>query len=604
MTQQAELTRNQIEERYTWRLEDLYPDITVWRDMKKSLEGRIPELKRFQGRLTRDASTFLDALEFYDQVEMDLRRLYAYAMMLSDQDTRESQPLGMKQEVMQLETGFKCVVAYFEPEILELPRERLEGFFTEKPALEGYRQMIDDIYRRRDHTTTTSEEKMIAQASLMSETAHESYRILSNADLPYPTIKLSGGNRIRLDPTHYALYRISPVRQDRKKVFETFFSTLQAFCRTFGTQLYGEIKKNVFYKNVRKYKSCLEYSLDRNNIPVSVYETLLENVNQHLNTLHRYFDLRKKLLRVEQLKYYDTYPSLVPTIERTYTFSEAETLIKESLTVLGEEYMTALERSFSDRWIDVYPTVGKKSGAYMEGIAYDAHPYILMNYKGKFSDVSTLAHELGHAMHSFFSNKYQSYVNSHYPVFLAEVASTVNEALLMNHMLAHTDNPDMRLSLLGEALEGFRGTLFRQTQFAEYELAIHKKVEAGESLTGEEFTDIYLNIFRKYFGHDQGIMVVDDLYGMEWAYIPHFYYNFYVYQYSTSFTAAQAIAHRIIDREKDIIPRYIQFLSSGRSEYALSTLQKLDIDMTSDEPFLITIRKMDEIMDEIERISK
>ena len=602
MTHQEELTRDQIDERYTWRLEDLYPDISVWRDMKKSLEGRIPELEKFQDRLTRDASTFLEALEYYDQVEMDLRRLYAYTMMLSDQDTRELHPLGMKQEMMQLETGFKCTVAYFEPEILELPREQLGVFFTEKPALEGYRQIIDDIYRRRNHTATPSEEKMIAQAGLMSETAHESYRILSNADLPYPVIELSGGNRVRLDPTHYAMFRISPVREDRKKVFETFFSTLQSFCRTFGTQLYGEIKKNVFYKNVRRYKSCLECSLDRNNIPVSVYESLLGNVNRHLNTLHRYFDLRKKLLGVEQLQYYDTYPSLVQTIERTYTFSEAEKLIKESLTVLGEEYMTALVRSFSDRWIDVYPTAGKKSGAYMEGIAYDTHPYILMNYKGKFSDVSTLTHELGHAMHSFFSNKYQSYANSHYPIFLAEVASTVNEILLMNYMLDHTDSPDIRLSLLGDALEGFRGTLFRQTQFAEYELAIHKKVEAGEALTCEEFTDIYLDIFRKYYGHDQGIMTVDDLYGMEWAFIPHFYYNFYVYQYSTSFTAAQTIAHRIIDREKDIIPRYIQFLSSGRSEYALSTLQKLDIDMTSDEPFLITIRKMNEIMDEIERI--
>ncbi len=602
MIQPEELTRDQIEEKYKWRLDDLYPTISAWRDSKKSLEGRIAELKKFQGRLISDASTLLTALEYYDRVDLDLRRLYAYAMMLSDQDTRESQPLGMKQEMMQMETLFKCTVAYFEPEILGLPRGEMGLFFTENPALETYRQIIDDIYRRRNHTGTSSEEKMIAQAGLMSDTAHESYNILSNADLPYPTIELSGGNRVRLDPTHYALYRISPVREDRKMVFETFFSTLRSFCRTFGTQLYGEIKKNVFYKNVRKYKSCLESSLDLYNIPVSVFETLLDNVNRHLNTLHRYFDLRKKLLDVDQLKYYDTYPSLVQAVEGTYSFQEGEKLVKESLTVLGAEYMSALDKSFSDRWIDVYPTAGKKSGAYMEGIAYDSHPYILMNYKGKYSDVSTLTHELGHAMHSFFSNIYQPYVNSHYPIFLAEVASTVNEALLVNYMLNHADSQDMRLSLLGDALEGFRATLFRQAQFAEYELAIHRKVEAGYALTGDQLTEIYLDIFRKYYGHDQGIMEVDELYGMEWAYIPHFYYNFYVYQYSTSFTAAQTIAHRIIEREKDIIPGYIQFLSSGRSEYALSTLQKLGIDMTSDEPFLITIRKMNEIMDEIERI--
>jgi len=600
MTKQKEQTRAQIEDRYKWQLEDLYPTVSAWRKAKKSVESRMTGLDQFQGELTKNAANFLRGLVFYHQLEMELLKLYAYAMMLSDQDTRESLPLGMKQEMMQLETNLKSAASFLEPEILALQTEKLGKFFLQEPDLNIYRQAIDDVFRRRSHTLTPAEEKLIAQAGLMSDTAHESFNILSNADLPYPTVELSDGESVKLDPTHYALYRISPVREDRKRVFESFFSVLKVFSRTFGTQLYGEIKKNVFYKNARNYKSCLESALDRNNIPVPVYETLIDSVNRNFDTLHRYFDLRRKMLDLDQLEFYDTYPSLVKEIDRTYTYDEAKALIRESLSVLGTEYMSALEKSFTNRWIDVFPTPGKKSGAYMEGIAYDTHPYILMNYKNRYSDVSTLTHELGHAMHSYFSNKYQPYVNSQYPIFLAEVASTVNEALLMANMLKNTTTPEIRLSLLGDALEGFRGTLFRQTQFAEYERAIHEKVEAGDAITGDQFTEIYLEIFRKYYGHEKGIMHIADLYGMEWAYIPHFYYNFYVYQYSTSFTAAQAIAEKILSGDRQIIPHYIQFLSSGRSDYAIPTLKKLGIDMTRDEPFLITIRKMNEIMDEIE----
>jgi len=595
--------RDKIDGRYTWKLADLYRDVSEWRRAKQKILDRLEGLEKYQGRLGANASVLLEALEYYYGLEKETLRLFAYAMMLSDQDTRESVPLAMKQEMMQLETRLKSSAAFFEPEILAFQPEKLETYFVEKPGLEIYRQTIDDIYRRRAHTGNPAEEKLIAQAGLMSDTAHESFNILSNADLPYPMVSLSSGEKIRLDPTHYALHRISPVRDDRKTVFESFFSTLHLFRRTFGTQLYGEIKKNLFYRNVRRYRSCLECSLDQNNIPVRVYDALIDNVNRNLDTLYRYFRIRKKLMNLDQLKFYDTYPSLVQQVDQNYSYAEAESIIRGSLAVLGKTYLSGLEKSFSERWIDVYPTPGKKTGAYMEGIAYEVHPYILMNFKGKYSDVTTLAHELGHAMHSYFSNKHQPYVNSQYPIFLAEVASTVNEALLMANILGQTDNPDIRLSLLGEALEGFRGTLFRQTQFAEYELAIHKRVEAGEALTGDRFTEIYLEIFRKYSGHDKKIMEIDDLYGIEWAYIPHFYYNFYVFQYSTSFTAAQAIAEKILSGDRDIVPRYMKFLSGGRSGYAIPTLKKLGINMTGDEPFSITVRKMNEIMDEIEEIA-
>ena len=428
------------------------------------------------------------------------------------------------------------------------------------------------------------------------------YNIFSNADLPYPVVELSDKKEIRLDPTNYSLYRTVPNRDDRRLVFDSFFGMLYKFKRTFGTQLNGEINKNLFYKNARKYDSCLNSSLDRNNIPTSVYHKLIENVNNNLDTLYRYLRLRKMMLGIDEMKFHDMYASLVKEIDLNYSYQESMDVITRSLQVLGEEYGAALHRAFNERWIDVYPNTGKRSGAYMDGIAYDVHPYILMNFKGKFNDVSTLTHELGHAMHSYFSNREQPFVNSQYPIFLAEVASTVNEAILIDHVLKEIDNPQQRLNLLGDALEGFRGTLFRQTQFSEFELLIHTKAEAGVALTGDTLTESYLEIFRKYYGHEQDITHIEDIFGIEWAYIPHFYYNFYVFQYSTSFTAAQALAEKILQGEDGIVDKYIGFLSSGCSDYAIPTLNKVGIDMTSTEPFDLTIKRMNTIMDEIEDI--
>ena len=598
----SELTRDQIAQSDLWRLEDLYASPGEWQQKKDFLEKDIEKLSRLKGSLAKSAHDLREVFQTYTDLERELMRLYAYAVMMSDQDTRESGPLGMKQTMMHLETRLRDAASFIEPEILALPAKRLDLYFETTPELVTYRHAIDDIYRRKEHTLPEKEEKLIAQASLMSGTAQETYNILSNADLPYPEVDLSIKNQVRLDPTHYGLYRATKNRNDRKIVFETFFKTLTDFKRTFGTQLNGELNKNLFYKNVRKYSSCLESSLDKNNIPGSVYRKLIENVNNNLDTLHRYFRLRQRMLGVDKLHFYDIYVSLVKEVDLTYSYDAAKDVVTGSLAVLGDEYARALEQSFTQRWIDVYPTPGKRSGAYMDGIAYDVHPYILLNFKGKYNDVSTLTHELGHAMHSYFSNREQPYINSHYPIFLAEVASTVNEALLIEYVLRQIDDPQQRLSLLGDALEGFRGTLFRQTQFAEFELLIHEKAESGHALTGDTFTELYLDLFRRYYGHDRDITTVDDLYGVEWAYIPHFYYNFYVFQYATSFTAAQAIADKILQGEKGIVDKYIHFLSSGCSGYAIPTLMKVGVDMNSEVPFQLTIKRMNMIMDEMEAI--
>jgi oligoendopeptidase F len=597
-----QISRENIENYFKWKLEDLYGSIEAWKKQKIFIENEIEKIKSFKGKLNQSGKKLFEALDFYSTLEKEFLRLYAYASMLSDQDTRESGPMGLKQEMTHLQTRLKSVSAFFEPEILTIPQDKIISFFKETSDLETYRQYLDDILRRKKHTLNQSEERLIAQAGLMAGTAHEIFNILSNADLPYPEVQLSDKKTIRVDPTNYALYRESKNREDRKKIFEIFFETLQKFHRTFGTQLYGELKKNLFYKNVRKYDSSLHASMDRNNIPVEVFHKLIENVNKNLDTLHRYLRLRGRMLGIEDLHFYDAYPSLTKEVDLSYTYDQAKNLIQLSLSHLGEEYNKVIQKSFEENWIDVYPNTGKRTGAYMDGIAYDVHPYILLNFKGKYNDVSTLTHELGHALHSYFSNKNQAYVNSHYPIFLAEVASTVNEALLMEYMLNNIKDDHERLALLGNLLDGFRGTLFRQTQFAEFELKIHELTEKGDSLTGDKFTELYLEIFKRYYGHDDKVMNVEDLYGVEWAYIPHFYYNFYVYQYSTSFTASQAIVAKILDKEAGIIEKYLTFLSSGCSDYAIPTLQKVGIDMTGDEPFDLTIKKMNQVMDEIELI--
>jgi oligoendopeptidase F len=597
-----EISRDKIDKQYKWKLSDLYDSRDSWKEQKKYLEGEIEKIGSFKGRLSQSGKKLFKALDYYSTIEKEFLRLYAYASMLSDQDTRESEPLGLKQELTHLQTRLKSISAFFEPEILTIPEEKISNYIKENSDLEPYRHYLYDILRRKKHTLNQSEERLVAQAGLMAGTAHEIFNILSNADLPYPEVQLVDNTTVRVDPTNYALYRESKYRDDRKKIFEVFFETLQKFHRTFGTQLYGELKKNLFYKNVRNYDSSLHASVDRNNIPVEVFHKLIENVNKNLDTLHRYLHLRGKMLGIKDLHFYDAYPSLTKKVDLTYTYDQAREVIQDSLSGLGEEYNTIINLSFEQNWIDVFPNPGKRTGAYMDGIAYDVHPYILLNYKGKYNDVSTLTHELGHALHSHFSNKNQAYVNSHYPIFLAEVASTVNEALLMDHMLKHINDKNERLALLGNLLDGFRGTLFRQTQFAEFELKIHELTEKGESLTGDRFTELYLEIFKKYYGHKDGVMNIDDLYGVEWAYIPHFYYNFYVFQYSTSFTASQAIVAKFLNGEPGIVDKYLNFLSSGCSDYPIPTLQKVGVDMTGDEPFNLTIKQMNRVMDEIEFI--
>ncbi len=595
--------RENIDEKYKWDLTEIYPSIEAWKKDKERIKGQMAEISKYKGQLGTSGPKLKEALETFFEIRKDFYKAHGYTSMLSDQDTRKSGPAGMKEEMVQLRTELSKASAYVNPEILSIPQEKMESFFKEEPGLETYRHIIDDIQRSRDHILSEEQETIIAEAGRMRGTAQGTYRILSNADLPYPTITLSDGKEVRLDAAGYAGNRASAIREDRIKIFDAFFGAIDNYRRTFGTQLMGEINKNIFYKSVRKYESSLESSLDGNNIPTSVYHKLIENTNKNLATFHRYLKLRKRMLGLDDLHYYDMYPSMVKAVDLTYSYEEAGEIVKKSLEVLGTEYVATVDKAIKDRWIDVYPNTGKRSGAYMSPAAYDIHPYMLLNYNGQYNDMSTLTHELGHAMHTYFSAKHQPYHNAGYPIFLAEVASTANEALLIDHMLKTIDNKEEQLAILGNYLDGgFKGTLFRQTQFAEFELKIHELAEKGEALTGDKFSEIYLDILKKYYGHDEGVTVIDDQFAIEWAYIPHFYLNFYVFQYSTSFMAAQALAEVMLSGDSGMVDKYIDFLSSGGSEYAIPTLKKVGIDMTTDEPFTLTMKRMNKVMDDMEKI--
>jgi oligoendopeptidase F len=596
--------RSKIQDKDKWNLADLYPTEEAWLQKKKELESQIPGVENFKGKLSQSSQMLAQCLQLAFNMQKELGRLYSYSSMSSDQDTRVSKYLGMKAEMLQMNTNINSAFSFLEPEILKMDKATIDKFLNENKDLNVFRKYISDIIRRKEHTGTESEEKIIAAAGLITSTPGDVYNVFSNADFPDAEVQLSSGRKVKLDKAAFALERASKNREDRKLVFKTFFERQGEFERTFGTQLYAEVKKNMFNKTVRNYGSSMEASLDVNNVPTVVYTSQVDNVNKNLPTFHRYLNLRKRILGLDTLHYYDLYAPLLDDVDLNYSVEEAEKNIVLSLAPLGKGYTDVVSKAFKERWIDMYPNDGKRSGAYSNGSAYDVHPYMLMNYNGKYADMSTLTHELGHTMHSYLSNKTQPYPLSSYPIFVAEVASTFNEALLIDYMLKNIKDDANRLALLGNYLESIKGTFFRQTQFAEFEMRIHELAEKGEALTGEKFSELYLDITRKYYGHDKGVCIVDKEISYEWSYIPHFYYNFYVFQYATSFTASAALSEKVLQGDKEATKKYLNFLSSGSSQYPVELLKASGVDMTTAEPFDLTMRKMNRVMDEIEQILK
>jgi oligoendopeptidase F len=599
-----ERDRNKIPDKYKWNLADIYPSDDAWKKAKDQLNAEIPKVGQFKGKLASSAKELLACLDFNTKLTKDYARLFVYASMLSDQDTRDAAHLALTQEIRQVGADFGAKTAFIEPEILKMDKSKLAAFLKKETKLGVYRQYLDDLQRRKAHTGTEGEEKILADASLVSDAASSINGIFSNAEFPFPEVTLSDGKTVKLDKAAFNLYRAVPNREDRKKVFAAFFSQLNRYKGTFGTQLYAEVKKNMFYARARTYNSSLERSVDGSNIPAQVYHSLVENVNKNLGTFHRYLNLRKRIMGVDTLHYYDLYSPLLSNVDLNYPIEEAETHITAALAPLGSEYTSTIRKALNERWIDLYPNDGKRAGAYSNGGAYDVHPYMLLNYNSKYDDMTTLAHELGHTMQSYLSNKNQPYPTADYPTFVAEVASTFNEALLIDHMLKSIKDDNVRLSLLGNYLEGIKGKVFRQTQFAEFEMRMHEMAEKGESLTGDKLNSLYAEITRKYYGHDKGVCIVDDEIKSEWMNIPHFYYNFYVYQYATAFTASAALAEQVLAGDKVATKKYLDFLSSGSSDYAINLLKKAGVDMTTSQPLELTMKAMNRVMDEMETILK
>jgi oligoendopeptidase F len=598
-----ERDRAKVADAYKWDLSDVYPNEGAWRAEKERVTAALVRLRSFEGRLGSSAATLAEALELMTTFDKELSRLYVYASMVADEDTRLSGPQGMQQEMQQIFARFGAQASYIEPEVIGLGSEAVERAIASEPRLTPYVFYLRDIARRAAHTLTDAEEKILADAAPMAGAASNIFTILANADFPYPSITLADGTTARVDQSGYSELRTSPVRTDRKAAMEAFFGALGSFSRTMGVTMNGNVQRSLFYARSRKYASNLEASLNGPNIPVSVYSRLVDGVNRHLPTFHRYLRLRKRMLGLtDDLHYYDLYAPLVESVDLRYSPEEAQQQVIAAMVPLGAEYTGVLRRAFGERWLDWYPTEGKVSGAYSNGAAYDVHPYMLLNYLGQYNDVSTLAHELGHTMQSYLSNRAQPYPTANYQTFVAEVASTFNEALLIDYVLTQIKDTPTRLSLLGNYLEGIKATVFRQTQFAEFELRMHEMGERGEPITGDAMATLYLNITRRYYGHDQGVAVVDDYIAHEWSFIPHFYRDFYVFQYATSFTAAEALSAKVLSGDDAATASYLAFLSAGGSKYPIDLLKDAGVDMTTDEPLDLTMRRMNEVMDEVETL--
>jgi oligoendopeptidase F len=597
-----ERDRSKIPDQYKWDLTAIYPSDEAWRTEKDKVVAQLPTLREFQCKLASSAKTLADALENQSHLEKELTRLYLYAALISDQDTRDSNYLAMRQEMIQIATNFGAESAYVEPEILKMDPVLIAHFLAEEPRLKIYKQILDDIVRRREHTGSDAEEKILAGAGIMGSAPSSIYHVFSDADFPFPSVVLSDGETVKLDKAAFSLHRASKNRDDRKKVMATFFEALGKYRATFGALTNAKLQGSSFYSRAHKYGSGLEASLDGNNIPTSVYMRLIEGVNRNLPTFHRYLKLRRRMMGVEKLHYYDLYAPLVASVDLKFSVEDSQKNIFSALEPLGPKYLAGAKRAFTERWIDMFPNEGKTSGAYSAGDAYDVHPYMLLNYNGKYDDMSTLAHELGHTMHSYFSNKTQPFPLASYPIFVAEVASTFNEALLIDYMLKTIRDEPTRLLLLGNYLEGIKGTVFRQTQFSEFELRMHEMAEKGQPLTGDSLSKLYDEIVKKYYGHDQGVCIVDDYVANEWSFIPHFYNDYYVFQYATSFTASSALSEMVLSGDPEATKKYLKFISSGRSRYPIDLLKEAGVDMTTDEPLELTMRKMNRVMGDMEKV--
>ncbi|MEC5215542.1 oligoendopeptidase F [Actimicrobium sp. GrIS 1.19] len=584
-----------------WNLADVYPSTEAWQADASKLEGQVKEFAGCRGHLGESVKRFKQCMDLRADLSKRLDRLAIYANETHAEDTGNTAGLELNQKTEILGARVEESGSFFRPEILALGQKKVSAMLAGDKSLAIYRQPLDNLLRAAPHTLDAKGEALIASFGLTANSAQSVYSILSNADMPWPKVTLSDGKEVTLDQSGYTQYRGVANRDDRKKVFDAFWTTWHAFERTYGVTFYEHLKQDSIDAKVRNYPDSITKALDTNKIPVAVYNTLIEQTNANLPTLHRYFALRAKLLGIKDMRYYDIYPPLVKG-DFKYPIEQGNALMLASVKPLGDDYVKAMEKGVGSRWMDVYPRPRKLSGAHMAGDAYDVHPVILLNYTDDYNSVSTLAHEWGHAMHTVLANAAQPYVTAGYPIFTAEIASTTNEGLLLARMLKISKTDDERLLYLGSALENLRGTFFRQAMFAEFERDVHARVDRGESLTGEGLTKIYGDILRRYHGDKEGVVTIDDVYATEWAFIPHFYNSFYVFQYATSISAGSLFAESILANKPGARERYLGVLKSGSSAYPYELVKAAGVDLATPAPYQAVVASMNRIMDEIEAI--
>ena len=589
--------RSEVDPKNTWATEDLFANDEAWEQAMAELASMPEQMASFRGRLGESGACLLDYFRLSDTYSLKISRAANYAFRKADEDTAVGRYQEMRGKIISLDVAVSSASAFDTPEILAIPDETLERFYRETPDLQLYRRALDKIRARRAHVLSDAEEKLLASAGEMAESPEQIGSMFRDADLKFPEAVDANGEKHQLTQGSYIPMLQSADRVLRKSAFETLYHTFGSFKNTTAACLDAQMKQLIFFSRARKYDSALDASLARTEVPVSVYTNLIQTVSDNLPYMHRYVRLRKKLMGLDELHMYDIYTTLVSDAEEEITFEQAKQTVLEGLAPLGENYRAMLEEGFANRWIDVYENEGKRSGAYSAGAL--PHPYVLLNHQNTLDSQFTLAHEMGHALHSYLSLKNQPTVYSDYVIFVAEVASTCNEVLLMRHLLSKTTDKRERAYLINYFLEQFRGTLYRQTMFAEFELMMSRRAEAGQALTADALCEMYYDLNKKYYGED---VVVDREIAMEWARIPHFFYNFYVFQYATGFSAAVAIANRILREGQPAVDDYLKFLSSGSTMDPISLLKIAGVDMASPAPINDALKIFDDLISEMEAL--
>lgn len=593
-------TRNEIDEKYKWNLKDIYNLDEDWEKDFGWIEANIIRYEIFQGTLNTSSDNLLSCFKLDEEIGTKLERLHLYSMLAKDSDMMDTKYQGMDDRIKSMAAKVLAASSFIKPELLKIDKTKLLAMIDLNPSLMIYKHFIYDLLRFKNHTLDKDQEELLALANEVTQVPYNVYSIFTNADLKFPIIKDENENDIEISHARFYAAMYSKDRDYRERAFKGYLQPYKNHVNSLSVLFNGNLKSNIFYAKARKYKSALETALDKNNIPVSVYDNVINAVNKNFGPMHRWARLKKQLLKIDELHPYDAYVTLFDQkFERKYSYEEAKEIVFNSLKIMGDDYLSSLKKAFENRWIDVYETKAKRSGAYSSGTTFGVHPYVLLNWTDLLNDVFTLAHEMGHNMHSYYTGLHQPYIYANYSIFLAEVASTFNENLLLDYLVQNSNSKGEKLHLLEKYLNNITTTVYRQVMFAEFESITHIKVENGEALTSNVLCKLYKDVFKKYWGPE---MIIDDEETYTWARVPHFYYNFYVFQYATGFAASEALASKVKSEGKPAIEKYLDFLKAGSSDYPINILHKAGVDMNSPDPVLTVTKKMNEIIDEIEKL--